>query len=58
LTQNTDAHPPAGTFSAKNGEKFDFIDDFANRERFEIRTDAAASKPLPVLHGERLPAGR
>jgi hypothetical protein len=51
-------HPPAGTFSRKNGEKFDFIDDFANRQRLDIRAGVADSKLLPVLlHGEKVPTG-
>ena len=41
----------------KNGEKFDFIDDFANRQRSRL-AKSVERKPLPVLHGERMPAGR
>jgi hypothetical protein len=46
------------SFPRHDGEKFDFIDNFANRQRRKIGTSAAASKPLPVLQGERKPAGR
>ena len=42
----------------KDGEKFDFIDDFANRKRCNAGAGAGDSKLLPVLDGEKIPAGR
>jgi hypothetical protein len=38
----------------KNGEKFDFIDDFANRQRLDTGDGASESKLLPV-YGEKVP---
>jgi hypothetical protein len=52
-------HPPAGTFSPSKGrEKFDFIGDFANRQRRNVGYGGIDSKLLPVLHGEKMPEGR
>jgi hypothetical protein len=42
----------------KDGEKDAGIARFANRLRRRTNAGAAASAPLPVLHGERMPAGR
>jgi hypothetical protein len=43
----------------KNGEKFDFVDVFANRRRLKVRAGVPDSRLLPVLlDGEKMPAGR
>jgi len=41
----------------KNGEKAAVIEDFANRQRRRTRAAITAVGLLPVLHGEKVPAG-
>jgi hypothetical protein len=41
----------------KYREEFDFIDDFARSSTSQIGVDATDSKLLPVLYGEKVPAG-